>query len=218
MGHPSRSGQMYLFHLHQYASRRTGHPASRSPAVPRALRFGSNARVCCAIINSSSVGMTKRTTRLSGPEISALQSVLDVAADRGYFSSEEILACEKTGIAVTLPKPMTSNSKADGRFGKQTSATWLRRTFTCVLPAKGSPQNLQDGRNSHQEHFQAETADKFRKMTRHGHAAEVEASVLPPERFCTTKTDNGPRYPLADLRLRGHLRRVRSRERRKYRS
>jgi transposase len=44
---------------------------------------------------------------------------LDVVADRGYFSSEEILACEKAGITVTLPKPMTSNSKAEARFGKQ---------------------------------------------------------------------------------------------------
>ena len=38
---------------------------------------------------------------------------------RGYFDSEEILACEVAGITVTLPKPMTSNSKAEGRFGKQ---------------------------------------------------------------------------------------------------
>jgi transposase len=44
---------------------------------------------------------------------------LDVVADRGYFNSEEILACEEAGITVTLPKPMTSNSKAEGRFGKQ---------------------------------------------------------------------------------------------------
>ena len=44
---------------------------------------------------------------------------LDVVADRGYFNSEEILACEKAGITVTLPTPMTSNSKAEGRFGKQ---------------------------------------------------------------------------------------------------
>ena len=44
---------------------------------------------------------------------------LDAVADRGYFSSEEILACEKAGITVTLPKPMTSNAKAEGRFGKQ---------------------------------------------------------------------------------------------------
>jgi hypothetical protein len=44
---------------------------------------------------------------------------LDVVADRGYFNSTEILACEEAGITVTLPKPLTSNAKADGRFGKQ---------------------------------------------------------------------------------------------------
>jgi transposase len=44
---------------------------------------------------------------------------LDVVADRGYFSSNEILACEEAGITATLPKPMTSGMKAKGRFGKQ---------------------------------------------------------------------------------------------------
>jgi len=44
---------------------------------------------------------------------------LDVVADRGYFNSPEILACEQADITVTLPKPMTSGAKADGRFGKQ---------------------------------------------------------------------------------------------------
>lgn len=43
---------------------------------------------------------------------------LDVVADRGYFASEEILASEQAGIIVTLPKPMTSRAKAEGRFGK----------------------------------------------------------------------------------------------------
>ena len=44
---------------------------------------------------------------------------LDAVADRGYFNSPEILACEQADIIVTLPKPMTSGAKADGRFGKQ---------------------------------------------------------------------------------------------------
>jgi transposase/macrodomain Ter protein organizer (MatP/YcbG family) len=44
---------------------------------------------------------------------------LEAVADRGYYSGEEILECHKAGIAVTLPKPMTSNAKAEGRFGKQ---------------------------------------------------------------------------------------------------
>src|SRR5258705_3657128 len=44
---------------------------------------------------------------------------LDAVADRGYYNGEEIIACAKAGIAVTLPKPMTSGAKAAGRFGKQ---------------------------------------------------------------------------------------------------
>jgi hypothetical protein len=44
---------------------------------------------------------------------------LEAVADRGYFNGEEILACEEAGIAVTLPKPMTSGAKSEGRFGKQ---------------------------------------------------------------------------------------------------
>ena len=44
---------------------------------------------------------------------------LEVVADRGYFKSEEILACDQDGITVTLPKPNTSNSKARGHFVKQ---------------------------------------------------------------------------------------------------
>src|SRR5215510_974263 len=44
---------------------------------------------------------------------------LDAVADRGYFNSPEILACEQANIAVTLPKPMTSGAKSEGRFGKQ---------------------------------------------------------------------------------------------------
>jgi hypothetical protein len=44
---------------------------------------------------------------------------LDAVADRGYYNSPEILACEQADITVTLPKPMTSGAKSDGRFGKQ---------------------------------------------------------------------------------------------------
>src|SRR5476651_679215 len=44
---------------------------------------------------------------------------LEAVADRGYYSGEEILACDRAGIAVTLPKPMTSGIEARGRFGKQ---------------------------------------------------------------------------------------------------
>jgi transposase len=57
--------------------------------------------------------MAKETKATLGTES------LDVVSDRGYFDSQEILACEEAGITVTLPKPMTSGAKAEGRFGKQ---------------------------------------------------------------------------------------------------
>ncbi len=43
---------------------------------------------------------------------------LDVVADKGYYKGEEIVACEEDDITVTLPKPKTSNAKADGRFDR----------------------------------------------------------------------------------------------------
>ena len=47
------------------------------------------------------------------------QETLTVIADRGYFDSEEIVACDQAGMTPLVPKPMTSGAKADGRFGKQ---------------------------------------------------------------------------------------------------
>ncbi|MGA7454429.1 MAG: IS1182 family transposase [Rhodoplanes sp.] len=44
---------------------------------------------------------------------------IEAVADRGYFSSPEILECHGAGITVTLPKPLTSGAKSEGRFGKQ---------------------------------------------------------------------------------------------------
>ena len=44
---------------------------------------------------------------------------LDVLADRGYFKGEEILACETIGVTPFVPKTLTSEAKAQGRFGKQ---------------------------------------------------------------------------------------------------
>jgi transposase len=56
-----------------------------------------------------------------GKEAKAVLEVeeLEAVADRGYWDSEEILACKQAGITVTLPKPMTSSAKSKGRFGKQ---------------------------------------------------------------------------------------------------
>ena len=44
---------------------------------------------------------------------------LTVLADRGYYSGQQVLACEKAGAIAYVPKPLTSGAKAENRFGKQ---------------------------------------------------------------------------------------------------
>src|SRR3979490_2079641 len=62
-------------------------------------------------------------SQLANPAQAAKEALkvekLEAVADRGYFNGEEIEACEDAGVTVTLPKPMTSGAKAEGRFGKQ---------------------------------------------------------------------------------------------------
>jgi len=44
---------------------------------------------------------------------------VEVLADRGYFKSEEIAACEEAGIKAYVPRPLTSNARAQGRFDRR---------------------------------------------------------------------------------------------------
>ena len=57
--------------------------------------------------------MAQQTQEAIGSE------TLTVLADRGYYKGAEILKCEDAGIEALVPKPLTSNSKADGRFDKR---------------------------------------------------------------------------------------------------
>ncbi len=57
--------------------------------------------------------MAQQAARATG------ESGLTVLADRGYFSGEQIRECDQQGIAALVPKPLTSNSKAAGRFDKR---------------------------------------------------------------------------------------------------
>ena len=43
---------------------------------------------------------------------------IEAIADKGYYKSEEILACEVEGIAATVAKPLTSGAGARGRFDR----------------------------------------------------------------------------------------------------
>ena len=43
---------------------------------------------------------------------------LKAIADRGYYSGLGLKACEDAAVAALVPKPMTSNARAEGRFDK----------------------------------------------------------------------------------------------------
>jgi hypothetical protein len=81
---------------------------------------------------------------------------LEAVADRGYFSSLEILACHEADITVTLPKPQTSGAKSDGRFG----------TFrTCLI----SELSLLSGGVKRKLDLATPKGGFWRKAAGHGH-------------------------------------------------
>jgi len=59
---------------------------------------------------------------------------IEVVADRGYFSGEEIVACEEVGITAYVPRPQTSNNQAKGLFGKR-DFVYLSETDAYRCPA-----------------------------------------------------------------------------------
>jgi hypothetical protein len=72
---------------------------------------------------------------------------IEAVADRGYYSGEEIVACEQVGITVYLPKQMTSGLLAKGRFGKQdfvyvaADDVYLMRTARCSRSLVSGPSS-----------------------------------------------------------------------------
>ena len=59
---------------------------------------------------------------------------LRALADRGYFSGHQIKECAQAGIEVVLPKPTTSNAKAEGRFDKA-DFTYIKKDDEYECPA-----------------------------------------------------------------------------------
>ena len=120
---------------------------------------------------------------------------LDVLADRGYFSGEEVLACETRGVIPYVPRPLTSGAKADGRFGKQDfvyipdqdvyrcpAGSLLPRHMTTV--EKGMTLHRYWDRASCQScPLKAQcTPSKERRVTRWEHEAVIEAMQARLER------------------------------------
>lgn len=61
---------------------------------------------------------------------------IEAIADKGYYKSEEILACEKAGVSVIVPKPLTSNAGARGRFDRADfSYDRVRDVYVCPAGA-----------------------------------------------------------------------------------
>ena len=77
-------------------------------------------------------GQLSKMARAAREAMSAKE--LQAFADRGYFNGTEIKTCEDDGIAVYVPKPMTSNAKAEGRFDKS-DFLYLAKTDQYQCPA-----------------------------------------------------------------------------------
>ena len=59
---------------------------------------------------------------------------LTAIADRGYYSGQEIKACDDAGMVPLIPKNFTSTSRADGRFDKS-DFVYVRRRDAYRCPA-----------------------------------------------------------------------------------
>jgi transposase len=112
---------------------------------------------------------------------------LDVLADRGYFSGEEVLACEPLGVTPYVPKPLTSGSKAKGRFGKQDFVYRLEDdTYRCPAGETLTRRftSVEDGMDLH-VYWTTRCADcplkarctssRMRRIKRWEHEAVIEA-------------------------------------------
>jgi transposase len=59
---------------------------------------------------------------------------IEAFADRGYFKSEEIASCEEKGIVTYVPRPLTSNARAEGRYDRR-DFVYDANSDTYVCPA-----------------------------------------------------------------------------------
>lgn len=64
------------------------------------------------------VEVEARTPNRLNDKIDRLRKQMRAIADRGYYSAPQIKACAETDIDAMLPKPTTSNAKAEGHFDR----------------------------------------------------------------------------------------------------
>ena len=94
-------------------------------------------------------------TQLAPMALKALQATgldaLTALADRGYFSGDQVLSCEGTGIAPNVPRPLTSSGTKRGFFTRQDFLYDAERDhYTCPAGAELTKANR---RADHAEDF-----------------------------------------------------------------
>jgi len=112
---------------------------------------------------------------------------LTTLADRGYFNGEEILKCDQAGITPLVPKPLTSGSRAEGRFDKRDFIYNAKRdTYRCPAGERAIWRyvRIEDGLTIHRYwpsacprcplKGQCTTGD-YRRITRWEHEEVLEA-------------------------------------------
>jgi len=128
---------------------------------------------------------------------------LEVVADRGYFTGEELLACEQSQITTYLPKPQTSGSTKKGLFSKRdfvyhedeneyACPAGERLIWRFKTEEKGV--TIHKYWSSHCPNCSIKsqcTTDKYRRVGRWEHEAVVEAAAArldrEPERMRTRR-------------------------------
>jgi transposase len=112
---------------------------------------------------------------------------LTALADRGYFSGEEILRCGQAGITALVPKPLTSGSRAEGRFDKRDFIYNAKRDdYRCPAGERAiwRMTSIENGQTLHRYWPSACprcpiktkcTTGDYRRITRWEHEAVLEA-------------------------------------------
>jgi len=98
---------------------------------------------------------------------------LEAIADRGYYKSTEIRSCELEGINTYVPKPMTSNAKAQGRYSK----------LDFVFNAKDDEYRCPAGQRLRYSHSTIEVGMKMNVYV------ASSCKICPQKSQCTTGTE-----------------------------
>ena len=103
-------------------------PDSRAMAAHTRVAVGYNIQIAVDAKNKMIVeqevtnqvvdmGLLKQTAE-PAREILDVKTIDDVVADKGYYQTEDIVACEKAGLTPHVPRPQRGSSVAKGFFRK----------------------------------------------------------------------------------------------------